>query len=892
METKVDIIIPIYNAYEDLQLCLASIKQYTDLSIHTLILINDNSPDKRIKPYLDQIVDTWIVDSSIQVIHNKENKGFSGNINLGMSVSNRDVILLNSDTVVTSNWVEKLLRCAYSDNRIATVTPLSNNATLCSVPNFCEENKIPKGMNIYDMASVVEEASYREYPEIPVAHGFCMLIKREVIKTIGNFDAAAFGRGYGEENDFCYRAIQAGYIHVICDDTFIYHKGTGSFISDEKMSYINKHNKILEQRYPIEMKNTHLHCMANPNKHIFDNVKNYIELWKNKKNILYLVRSDFREDASDNCGGTQLHVKDLTMAFRKEYNVFVLARDNEYLNLTIYTKEKSIFYRYYIGAKEAYPVFSNKILRELYSSILDVFCIEQIHIHHTDSLSLELFYVAEERKIPIITTLHDYYFICPNVKMLDCKNRLCIGKENQVTCEMCLKTNFQLSEQVDYLTLWRKKSKEVLQKSVQIVVPSKSAEEIISSYFPELKEKLCVIAHGSNAYNRREKEKFEQAQVVVTHNVKTYIEEMQIRKDGSFYIRGWTYEDGQDMKKCRIWIEIVDSLQQRKRFQGQKVIRDDVVQGDRNRRYSGINFCMPIQELAKGNLKVRVLIQKEKGEVVTNGESFQIWKEERYEKKKFHIAFIGGLSEAKGAKTAYELIKNSSKEIQWFIFGNIGYSKLRELKQRNLIKTGSYEREDLNNLLRNAQIDLVCILPIWPETFCYTLSEAILCKVPVLVTKIGALTERMEQLQCGWSVAVDASYKEILEVIETIRKDEVEYHRVKKWIEKLKLRNVEEMVKDYKKLYEKYRVSITEKRKEKKDFDRIKKSILNPEAALLENNQNKFCTEQFRILREKEEQLCQIENSVTYGVAKKLASIRFPGKMRIREVFYRLKNRR
>ena len=71
------------------------------------------------------------------------------------------------------------------------------------------------------------------------------------------------------------------------------------------------------------------------------------------------------------------------------------------------------------------------------------------------------------------------------------------------------------------------------------------------------------------------------------------------------------------------------------------------------------------------------------------------------------------------------------------------------MNQDNLIKTGTYNKENLDNILHDCQIDLVCILPIWPETFCYTLSEAILCKIPVLVTEIGALKERMDKLRCG-----------------------------------------------------------------------------------------------------------------------------------------------
>ena len=46
----------------------------------------------------------------------------------------------------------------------------------------------------------------------------------------------------------------------------------------------------------------------------------------------YLLHLDFQEGAFNNIGGTQIHVKELTMALRDEYNVFVAARDEEYLS--------------------------------------------------------------------------------------------------------------------------------------------------------------------------------------------------------------------------------------------------------------------------------------------------------------------------------------------------------------------------------------------------------------------------------------------------------------------------------------------------------------------------------------------------------------------------------
>ena len=238
----VDIIIPIYNAYDDLTKCIDSVKKWTDLDKNRLILIDDCSPDERIKPYLKSIE-----DKNIKVIFNEKNQGFSGNINLGMSQSEEnDVLLLNSDTVVTKKWLDKIVECAYSDVSIATVTPLSNNATLCSVPNFCEENTIPEGFTIDSFADLIETISLNMMPEIPVAHGFCMFVKREVMRKIGMFDAETFGRGYGEENDFCHRAEQIGYHHVMCDNTFIFHSGTSSFLSEEKKRYIEEQRKFMD----------------------------------------------------------------------------------------------------------------------------------------------------------------------------------------------------------------------------------------------------------------------------------------------------------------------------------------------------------------------------------------------------------------------------------------------------------------------------------------------------------------------------------------------------------------------------------------------------------------------------------------------------------------------
>ena len=56
-----------------------------------------------------------------------------------------------------------------------------------------------------------------------------MYIRRAALADIGLFDAEAFGRGYGEENDFCLRASARGWRHLLACDTFVYHEGAVSF---------------------------------------------------------------------------------------------------------------------------------------------------------------------------------------------------------------------------------------------------------------------------------------------------------------------------------------------------------------------------------------------------------------------------------------------------------------------------------------------------------------------------------------------------------------------------------------------------------------------------------------------------------------------------------------
>lgn len=754
----IDIIIPVYNAFDELQKCVESVFACTDLARHRMILVNDASPDVRIAPYLDSLK-----GETVLVAENEKNLGFAGSINRGIRLSeNRDVVLLNSDTIVTENWVEKLIACAFSDTAIATVTPLSNNATLCSVPEFLKENAIPGGYTLAEYARLVETVSLRRYPRIPVANGFCMYIKRATFDKIGLFDEETFGRGYGEENDFCYRAGQAGYCHVMCDDTYIFHKGTASFVSEEKKKYIDMHERILDERYSGQNHVVAAHCRDNPNAAIQDNIRIWEKLRNGRKNLLYLVQSDFRRDAADHLGGTQLHVKDMTSCMRGVYNVFVAARNVDFLNVTAYTGTEELCFKFYIGDCPQYPEFRSKKFAELYGRLLDGFCIGLVHIHHTRNLTLELYYEAKKRQIPIITTLHDYYTLCPQIKMMDARGRLCAGR-NDTDCKACLHQKEGIYQGLDYRAIWRGEQQKALGFSEKIIFPSNSARQIVERYEPDIHPKTMVIPHG--------------------------------------------------------------------------VAR--------------------MEPISAGNAA------------------------------QLHVAFIGGISREKGEHIAVRLIKNGPPDAHWHLFGTWGYNELSMTDRKNYTKTGLYEREELAGLMEAHQIDLVCILPVWAETYCYTLSEAVMCGVPVIATDIGALGERVREMDCGWLVPVENAYEETLALINKLKDKGSEYQEKRAHIRTLRIKTLEEMASQYGELY---RELYRERRQDCEigSDKQTREYLLN--GYLVACGLKSAGSDDLSCLRERmdemENRLTAITTSFTYKCMQALGEIPIPCRKQIKKLLY------
>ena len=218
------VILPVYNAPGELDGCLESLQETLPPDTE-LLIIDDASTDKA----TGRVLSKWRARAGMrwQFLANKKNLGFVATVNRGMRMSSGDVVLLNSDTEVTSGWLQGMQRCLASDEDIATATPWTNNGEIASLPIFCRNNPVPADRE--KVAEVIARTGTASYPDVPTAVGFCMAISRRALSRLGLFDQQTFGKGYGEENDFSMRARSAGLRNVLCDDVYVVHLGNRSF---------------------------------------------------------------------------------------------------------------------------------------------------------------------------------------------------------------------------------------------------------------------------------------------------------------------------------------------------------------------------------------------------------------------------------------------------------------------------------------------------------------------------------------------------------------------------------------------------------------------------------------------------------------------------------------
>ncbi|MFK7894886.1 MAG: glycosyltransferase [Myxococcota bacterium] len=239
----VDVVVPVHNEWHVLRPCLESVEAFTDYPNTRVVILDDGSD-----AFVKSRIEAWAAGPRalpVTVKRNEQALGFVQNANRGFNETNGDLVaLLNSDTVVTPGWLTRLVEAVQSDKRIACVMPMSNQCSFHSV-------EIPMGWNIFQFSADLGRRMKRTCFDAVTVGGFCLLMRREALDEVGVYDEI-FGRGYGEESDWCMRARSLGWRVCGTEDTFVYHRGKVSFKSFKDETFHQGNYQTFMSRWASE----------------------------------------------------------------------------------------------------------------------------------------------------------------------------------------------------------------------------------------------------------------------------------------------------------------------------------------------------------------------------------------------------------------------------------------------------------------------------------------------------------------------------------------------------------------------------------------------------------------------------------------------------------------
>lgn len=463
----VDIIVPVFNGPRLLESMAAGLDK-TSIPIE-VYFIDDCSTDPEVSKLLDALCCSH---HNYHCVRSDENGGFVRSVNLGLSYTTSDVVLLNTDVQLPSSWLERLIAPILLDGKVASATPFTNSGTICSFPNFCKDNELAFGLTVNEIDSVFKSLSPM-YTPMPTGVGFCMACSRIALDAVGVLDADAYGRGYGEENDWCQRAISKGFKNVMVENLFVFHNHGGSFMSDEKKRLIDEHLRVLSNRYPNYNSDVARYCETDPVQEIRSFAKCALFLKSiNAEKVLYLTH--------DLGGGAESYLKKRSKSDLDCGKSVVTI---------LYTPFENLF-RASIQFESTKMQFCSRTLEGALTLVMpyvDKVVINELATYPQLSTALRTIKsFVEGNKIALEVLIHDYLMVCPTVNLIGpdkvyCRMPACYAKCNSCYLKNDSHNYFQQSIG-DYRLEWQ----DLLSIADKVVVFSNSSKEILEIAFPSL----------------------------------------------------------------------------------------------------------------------------------------------------------------------------------------------------------------------------------------------------------------------------------------------------------------------------------------------------------------------------------------------------------------------
>lgn len=460
---QIDVLIPVYGGRQETLACIDSVLATVAGAVR-VIVVDDATEDAALAAALDELA----AAGRITLLRNGQNLGFVRSVNRVLAMrSAHDIVLLNSDTLVFGDWLQRLADAAYGSPRVGTVTPFSNNGSIASYPREFGSSIDPEG------AAALHDLATRTHAgvsiEVPVGVGFCMYLRYDCLSDVGELDAAVFGKGYGEEADFCLRARQRGWSHRIAADVFVYHASARSF-GARRAALLDRSERLLNLRFPGYTRFITQFLAQDPLRPLRRRLdESRLSSFDGRFVLLVTLALE---------GGVERFVAERSLQIRSRGLFAIVLKAHKPGDASVCELSTD--------AIDA-PNLRYEIPMDLpeLASILGGLRIDEIEIQHFLDLDARVINTVRALGVPYDAMIHDYSWICPRVTLIDGSGRYCHEPVVSV-CRSCVRKNgSRLGEPLSVPAL-RARSAVWLGGARRVSAPSADTAARLNKYFPTL----------------------------------------------------------------------------------------------------------------------------------------------------------------------------------------------------------------------------------------------------------------------------------------------------------------------------------------------------------------------------------------------------------------------
>lgn len=455
---SISVVIPVYGSPVETLTCLRSLFDSENATDFRVIVVDDGSPDALTRDSLDKLAKAKI----LSLVRHSVNQGFPAACNSGFAASGTDdVVILNSDVTLSGDWLDRMVAHIATDNRIATLTPMTCDDSFTSYPTPFQSSSFERYP--LELIDAVAKNSPESAVDTPTGVGYCMYITREILDEVGGFDTTAFKQGYGEENDFCQKAVARGYRNLVTPNIFVRHEGGVTF-GKSKSTRIARAINVVEMLHPGYQER------------IFEFIRHDPLASIRKSLDIGLLNTVYPEGAElivthNLGGGTERAVREHANALADQGICPLILRADQ-TDPSGYT----VILRHALDSVgNNLGTYDLRLDSAALGQVLHRLRVREASVHHlidfnwfAPEILLTFFH---EHSITYDVLLHDYFLICPRVNLTDGTGRYC-GGVNVATCQSCVINFTSHAGDRPAIIPWHERAARILRGAKAVFAPS------------------------------------------------------------------------------------------------------------------------------------------------------------------------------------------------------------------------------------------------------------------------------------------------------------------------------------------------------------------------------------------------------------------------------------